>query len=255
MKRPFQRIKELGDRVGRMAGPTRERLSAVALPRVALPSVKVPQVQSEHVPPVVRHGAARVWHWITTTAGLLIFVALVIITGTVSAWYSVQAGLPLNTSRSGSWVVWTHLGDRDSDPYTRARFADLGTLTVSTDRVVRFEARLDSEGRRLHSSCTYELTSPGLDSNWWTIGVFDARGRLIRNQAERHGFNQATIARAPNGAFTIALSRDPQPGNWLPTGTAGRLVLVLEAVEPDDGAVTDGTPTAIVPPTIRQKAC
>jgi hypothetical protein len=207
------------------------------------------------IPPGVAKAFGIVWGIITTFIGTLVFAALVLTAGIGSAWYAVHSGLPFNTYRSGPWVVWTHVGSLDHDPYSQARFAQMGALTAGSDRVVRFEARTDSDGRRLHSACTYELNSPPLNANYWTLGVFDTYGQLIPNAAERYGFSMASVARDPRGAFKITLARDAQPGNWLPTGTAGRMVLIFQAVESDDGGVDTTGVTRIVPPTIRRTAC
>ena len=44
---------------------------------------------------------------------------------------------------------------------------------------------------------------------------------LIPNDAGRYSFSQTTLARAPGGPWTIAVSSEPQPGNWLPSGRPG----------------------------------
>ena len=119
---------------------------------------------------------------------------------------------------------------------------------------MRFEARVDDLGRRLHSSCTYQIDSLPLPAQWWTLGVFDSDGRLIPNAAERHGFNSATVARDGAGRFRIVLSRDASPGNWVPTRAAGRMVVLLEVHEPDTNTDTDEG-SALQPPTITRVAC
>ena len=183
----------------------------------------------------------------------LIALALAIAAGAVSSWYAVNSGLPFNTEVSGPWVHWTHAGDAAAEPYTRARFASVGTLLVNAERVVRLEARVDDDGRRLHSSCTYRIDSAPLAAAWWTLSVFDAEGRLIANGAQRYGFNRATVARDPAGHFSIVLSRDASPGNWLPTGSAGRMTILLDLLESgaDERSETDAAPL----PSIRRVAC
>jgi hypothetical protein len=54
--------------------------------------------------------------------------------------------------------------------------------------------------------------------------------------------------RRPDGSFLVTLARDARPGNWLPTGGAGRLTLVLTIIE---GGDVTGTGL----PEIRRVAC
>ena len=235
-------------------GQSSDALTAVADSSavVETPGPVTPRIA---LPPIVARLLAATLSFVTTFLGTLVFGALILAVGISSAWYAVHSGLPFNTYQVGPWVVWTHVGSLDSDPYSQARFAQMGALTTGSDRVVRFEARVDSDGRRLHSACTYELNSPPLDASYWTLGVFDTAGRLIPNDAERYGFSIASVARDARGAFRIVLARDAQPGNWVPTGTAGRMVIILQAVEGDDGGVDGSGVTGITPPTIRRTAC
>lgn len=188
-----------------------------------------------------------------TFASLILFVGAAVATGLFTSWYAINQGLAFNTERAGPWVLWTYAAAADYEPYTRARFVSLGSLTLSADRVLRYEARVDNEGRRLHSSCVYAIEGGPLNTSWWTLGVFDGEGRLIPNPAERYGFNRTTVARNARGRFRITLARDAQPGNWIPTASAGRMVLILEALEPD--LAPDETTISIVPPTIRRVSC
>jgi hypothetical protein len=59
----------------------------------------------------------------------------------------------------------------------------------------------------------------------------------------------------PDGTFVVALARDARPGNWLPTGGAGRLALTLTTI---DATAPVLTKTGAVPtplPDIRRVQC
>jgi hypothetical protein len=92
-------------------------------------------------------------------------------------------------------------------------------------------ARADSAGDRLHSSCDYAIEGLVTNADWWSIAVFDDRGRLIPNAADRHAFTIDTIALSGTTPPTVLLSREARAGNWLPTGRAGRLVVMLNIVD------------------------
>lgn len=176
----------------------------------------------------------KMWATVLTRrlADLSLFLGIVLIAGLGSSWYMVEAGSRLTTRQVGPWVTWPNAARADADPYTRAHFARRGTLALSTEIARTYIARTDSTGTRLHSSCEYVVEGPELGAQWWSITAFDDRGALIPNIAGRHTFTSQTITVAPDGRFVLALARDARPGNWLPTGGAGRIALQLQIIEP-----------------------
>lgn len=185
-----------------------------------------------------------------------VFVAIALGLGIWSSWVMVERGSSLTTRASGAWVLWPNAGRPDADPYTRAHFARLGSLPLTSTALYIWEARSDDEGQKLHSSCEYALQGDGLAADWWSLAVFDEKGNVIGNSAGRHAFNSGTIALGTDGSYIVTLARDARPGNWLPTGGAGRLVLVMSRPAPRPNA----TPSEIEAanrglPAIRRIAC
>ncbi len=183
------------------------------------------------------------------------FIGTVLILGLGTSWYMIDVGTSLTTDRQGPWVSWTSAGRADADPYTRAHFARLGTLQLSAEMTLTYVANTDSEGRRLHSSCDYavEGTEPG--TSWWSLTVFDDRGELISNAAQRYAFTSQSIALRPDGSFDVALARDARPGNWLPTGGAGRLALVFTTLDPSTPLLSKPGGNRKLLPEIRRIQC
>ncbi len=159
------------------------------------------------------------------------FIGAVLILGLGTSWYMIDVGTPLTTVRQGPWIGWTSGGRADADPYTRAHFTRLGSLQLSAENLLTYVAHTDSDGRRLHSSCDYSVEGHEPGTNWWSITVFNDRGELIANPAQRYAFTSQTIAIRPDGTFVVTLARDARPGNWLPTGGAGRLALTLTTID------------------------
>lgn len=157
---------------------------------------------------------------------------LVVAGGLASSWHLVEAGFSLTTRSVGPWVMWTSAARSDADPYTRAHFARSGMLVLSTEVAHTYVARTDSDGLKLHSSCDYSVEGASFDASWWSLAAFDEHGRLIANPTDRHAYTSDTIATGPDGRFVVTLSRDARPGNWLPTGGAGRLAVVLTLLDP-----------------------
>jgi hypothetical protein len=182
------------------------------------------------------------------------FAGAVLILGLGTSWYMIDVGTPLTTEKHGPWVGWTSAGRADADPYTRAHFARLGTLQLTTDIALTYLAYTDSDGNRLHSSCDYSVEGRDAGEHWWSLTVFNDRGDLIANAAQRHGYTSQTVALRSDGTFAVTLAREATPGNWLPTGGAGRLALMFttfDAATPMLGKAE--APKAL--PVIRRVQC
>ncbi len=144
---------------------------------------------------------------------------------------------------------------RGCDPYTRAHFARAGVLPLSSEFAQTFTARTDSEGGALHSSCEYIVDGTEIGTHWWSLAVFDARGRLIANTAERYAFTSDTVALNPNGTFSVRLARDTRPGNWIPIGGAGRIAIVMTFIDLGQRRVVQEGDLERQLPTIKRVGC
>ena len=185
---------------------------------------------------------------------VIVFVMIAFVGGLGSSWYMIERGNGLTTHAAGPWIAWVAAGRADADPYTRAHFMRRGMLPVSSALALTLEAVVDNDGQRLHSSCEYLIEGDEPPGRFWSLSVFDDQGRLIPNPAERYSYNSATLLRTPGGRFSIALARSARPGNWLPTGGAGRISLVLTVEEQRDGGTPANAPVW-TPPAIRRAAC
>ncbi len=197
----------------------------------------------------------RIAAFVAYTTDWALFIGVVLILGLGSSWYMIERGSPLTTIKVGPWTSWVSAGRPDADPYTRAHQARLGILPLSTENTQTFIARADSEGRTLHSSCDYAIEGREIPNFWWSLTVFDADGRLIPNVLGRSVFTSDTIAVKPDGSFVITLSRDANPGNWLPIGGAGRLALAFTAVDLGTRAVAQEGEIEDAVPTITRSGC
>jgi hypothetical protein len=183
------------------------------------------------------------------------FIGAVLILGLGSSWYMIDLGTRLTTEKHGPWVGWTSAGRADADPYTRAHFARLGTLQLTTEIAVTYVAYTDSDGKRLHSSCDYAVEGRDTANNWWSLTVFNDRGDLISNAAQRYNYTSQSIALRPDGSFAVTLSREASPGNWLPTGGAGRLALMYTTFDVRSPLLGKATTEQRTLPVIRQVQC
>jgi hypothetical protein len=139
----------------------------------------------------------------------------------------IDTGSRLSTRTSGPWTAWVAAGRIDADPYTRAHTVWNALLPLSSTLEITYRAKTDSRGERLHAGCEYVVVLDAFDGAWWSLAAFDSQGRLIQNAAERYAFTSDSAMREPDGRAVVTLARDARPGNWLPTGSASRIHLVL----------------------------
>jgi len=183
------------------------------------------------------------------------FLSIALIGGSVSSWYAVEGGTRFNTERQGPWVKWSNAGRLGADPYSKVRFNRREVLVFNADLAKRYEASRDSDGRVLHSSCNYVLEGARLSNSWWSLAVFDSKGELIPNPANRYGFNAATVGYKIDGGFTIHLSREAKPYNWLPTARGGKLVLILEVQQRLGSISIETDASEVMLPEIKRTSC
>ena len=146
-----------------------------------------------------------------------VFLGIAVLGGFGSAWVMIHSGSQLTAATAGPWVTWTAAGRMDADPYTRAHTVRLGLLPLNSTLALTYQAQTDADGQRIHSSCVYTVDASALDAEWWSLAVFDERGGLIRNSANRYAFNSSTVLRDIDGGVRIVVAREARPGNWLPS--------------------------------------
>jgi hypothetical protein len=185
------------------------------------------------------------------TVAILVIGAGVGLGGT---WIAVERGAGFGAVRVGPWTAYPRNGSIEADPYSRAMVARSGGLPLGLGEGLSFTATRDSSGRPLVGSCTYKVVGRVPQTRLWTMTLETPGGMLIDNPARRYGFTSAEVVRDGRGVFTIAVSPDVQPGNWLPVGGEARFELVLRLYD----TPLSGTSTVIDPgrmPQIVQERC
>lgn len=196
----------------------------------------------------------RAYAGIRQVPNILVFVAIAIGGGLGTSWLMIERGTPLTTKRYGPWSIWIAAGKPDTDPYTRAHHLRRGMLVAPGGLVETYFASTDNAGQGLRAYCDYRISGIDPAALSWSIAAFTRSGGLIQNRAERYAYTSATVMRSNGGSFQITLSRDAQPGNWLPVGGAGSFALVFTLYEPTQRVSEDGGATSNLP-LIEQVQC
>lgn len=186
----------------------------------------------------------------------ILAIAVAIVVGVMSSRSMIANGSLFSIDSYGPWHHWRSAGRDSADPYTRAHMTKSGRLLLASDSAGVYEANTDTLGARLHSSCDYVIEGPDPGGMWWSMAVFDSAGALIANDAERYAFTSDTAAINPDGSYIVTLGRDARPGNWLPTGGAGRLSLVFTTLDPPTGlSDEERAARSKLLPVIRREGC
>src|SRR5256714_13356917 len=106
----------------------------------------------------------------------------------------------------------------DVDPYSRASIARSGELPVGTGDGVAFSATTDDRKRPLDGRCDVVVSGVTPAARFWTLTLYDQKGRLVANSLQRYGFTSQEIIRGADSAFEIPVTSRSRAGNWLPTG-------------------------------------
>lgn len=162
-----------------------------------------------------------------TLLTVLLFLIGGIGAGFITAAVAINNGLGPFSVKNGPWTIWPTAGKPNADPYTKAHFAAIGEFPLISTESLGMRADRDSQGQPLQGNCTYALTGQLSEVRLWTLTVYDESGQLIENPANRSAFNSENVLRRGDGRFEIKFGARAEPGNWIPTGDAARVFLML----------------------------
>jgi hypothetical protein len=173
----------------------------------------------------------------------LIILSLIALTiaatvGLGATYVSAQRGTEFGTLTIGAWTARPRAGTSEIDPYTRASVARSGELPIGTGDGIAFSAKADDENKPLDGRCDVIVKGVTPAARFWTLTLYDPKGRLVPNALQRHGFTSQEIVRGADGAFEIRIASRARSGNWLPTGGVERYVLMLRLYDTPVGIAT-----------------
>lgn len=171
---------------------------------------------------------------------LITLVTLIIATtvGLGTTWMTATRGVNVGTIKIGPWTARPKTGTSDIDPYSRASVARSGELPVGTGDGVMFTTATDDTGRKLDGRCDVVVKGVTPAARFWTLTIYDLKGRLVANSLQRYGFTSQEIVRASDGSFELRLTSRARAGNWLPTGGLDRYMLALRLYDTPVGVGT-----------------
>jgi hypothetical protein len=162
-----------------------------------------------------------------STAALVIYAcSLGLLVGVGSVLYAVSADYPFGSVTAGPWKAWPKVGSTEADPYARAMVARRGDIPLATGEGLALNATVDSGGEPLDARCTYRVAGTTPSARLWTLTVYDSERRLIQTELGRSGMTSAEVLWGDEDEFSVSLSRNLEPGNWIQL-PEGRFTLTL----------------------------
>jgi hypothetical protein len=158
--------------------------------------------------------------------------------GLGATWTTATRGTDIGTLTIGAWTARPKTGTPDVDPYSRASIARSGELPIGTGDGVAFSASRDDAKRPLDGRCDVLVSGVTPPARFWTLALYDGKGRLVPNSLQRYGFTSQEITRAADGSFELRVASRSRAGNWLPTGGIERYTLVLRLYDTPVGVAT-----------------
>ena len=160
----------------------------------------------------------------------LIFLALSIsiVGGGASLWYALRMQEGVGAVTIDGWTAFPEIGTPGADPYSKARVAREGLLSLGRAEGLSFSTQRDSMGDVLDRECQYRVEGSVPSSRLWTLHATDRAGSLITAGTLRApALHSGELLRMPDNSFSISVGAQPRPGNWLALSGTGPMVLVL----------------------------
>jgi hypothetical protein len=169
-----------------------------------------------------------------TLLGLLVATGV----GLGLTWMTATRGTDLGTLTIGAWTARPRTGTAEIDPYARATIARSGELPVGTGDGVAFTATTDDNRKPLDGRCDVVISGVTPPARFWTLTLYDPKGKLVPNTLQRYGFTSQEVVRSVDGAFAVRIASRSRAGNWLPTAALERYVLMLRLYDTPVGVAT-----------------
>lgn len=187
---------------------------------------------------------------------LLTFLATAVAVGLGggSVWYALDAQSGVGAIRIGPWTAFPDVGTPTADPYTQARTAREGVLSLGRAEGLAFVAESDSRGEPLRRECDYTLEGGFPIARFFTLYAADASLDVIDTGRPRRAVLQSMqILRQADNTALISTGSHPQPDNWLAVTGKGPLYFVLTFY--DTPIATSTGLSDIEMPAIRKAGC
>ena len=173
---------------------------------------------------------------IKKTVSVLLLLLFAIIIGSGFAIHKIKGWKNDSNVSIGSWqTVGKDKDVNNGDLLSIAQIAVYATYPLKKSEVIYLSANKDSAGNEIDPQSDYVIEGKKIAARYWSITAYDQDGFLIKNPNERYSFNFKNVQyEADSSSYKIYLSPKEQKQNWLPTGDAKKILLVIRLYQPTD---------------------
>ena len=169
---------------------------------------------------------------------LILTMAIATFVGLGLTWNTATRGVEIGTLTIGPWTARPRIGTSDIDPYARAAVARSGELPIGAGDGITFRATADNSGKKLDGRCDVVVSGVTPPARFWTLTIYDTKGKLVANTLKRYGFTSQEVVRASDGSFSVRIAARARAGNWLPTAGVNRYQLLLRLYDTPVGVAS-----------------
>lgn len=161
--------------------------------------------------------------------GGTLYLTLGALAGLVSALAGIESFGSYAAEKDRPWQVWNLSQSGGAHPYALAHFLAEGRLPPATGQMREFLAQRSDDGNVLAAECHYLLTSTGdTTPRWWSLLAASGRGERRAGSILSSG----SAVAENDGTIYVAVSRQPQSGNWIEAPASGAFTLIYTAADP-----------------------
>ena len=135
--------------------------------------------------------------------------------------------------RNGIWEYFPSIDLAEND-LQKAYIGRIGLFALQDSEVIYFIASTDEDGNPLSSSNDYRLTGAIFDALYWSYTLYGDDHFLIPNNENVFSFNMENMVYIDSlkSTYELHVSKNPQNGNWLPSGDANNMCILLRLYNP-----------------------
>jgi len=137
--------------------------------------------------------------------------------------------------RNGQWGFFPSM-DLAKDDLQRAYIGKIGLLALRESEVTYFLLSTDDQGKALSAEYDYKLNGPNFDARYWSYTLYGGDHYLIPNDEKTYGINLENVVfqDSTNNSYNIYISKKPQLVNWIPSGQAKDMSILLRLYNPSE---------------------
>jgi hypothetical protein len=157
-----------------------------------------------------------------------------LVTGLGTAISSLEGRGSAEVAGQTGWREWQLTPTASSATYALAHFLTTGVVPPPSSHARSFLRLRDDDGNVLRGDCTFIVEGEAPDARWWGLSLARADG----SQKAGHPVIAADdVVVTADGVLRIAISRRPEPGNWLrpaDDGTYSIYFTMSNPVQPEE---------------------